>query len=104
MHSELYHNHISQKLPQFVKQKPHDINEDVGLESMLKDKNATVIYESNPENAPVEFKDVARDVDRDIDVPLAYRKKTHRFSRESVKKGVALRSSFKTLKKYREYK
>ena len=39
--------------------------------------NYKVVYESNPDNPPEEFADVPRDIDEEMDVPIALRKKTH---------------------------
>lgn len=69
VHAGLYHNHIAQKLPQFVQHKPENINERIDFINM--DKSQLIgIYDSNPENPPEEFKDVPRDIDPEVDAPF----------------------------------
>lgn len=59
IHAGPYHNHLAQKLPQFIPQKPLDINKELGLDSFKKEES-TIIYESNPKTSPAEFKDLPR--------------------------------------------
>lgn len=102
VYSGLYHNHVAQKLPYFVQRTPQDINEYLGLTDINKD-TATVIYESDPKNTPEEMKDLPRDIDTSLDVPLTFRKKTHEFSKKDLRKAVMLKRSYRDLKKFREY-
>jgi hypothetical protein len=66
--------------------------------------NAKVIFESDPNNSPVEFKDYPREIDPTIDIPEPLEEKTHTFSRRNQKLARSLIRSYKHLKKYREYK
>lgn len=99
----MFHDHVAQKLPQFVDLPPIDINEKLGLKSINPD-NATIIYESNPADAPEEFKDYKRDIDPNIDLPFSMKEKTHTFTRKNQKLAKALTKSYRKLKKFREYK
>ena len=72
IHAGPYHDHIAQKLPQFVPHAPPDINKEFGLEGFAKD-DATVIFESNPASTPEELKELPRDIDEDISTPIPYR-------------------------------
>lgn len=62
VHDGMYHNHLAQKLPQFVDLAPPDINKIMGLDNMTPE-NTKIIFESNPESPPEEFKDFPRDID-----------------------------------------
>eukprot|EP00347_Sterkiella_histriomuscorum_P023073 403336055 len=102
IHEGLYHNHIAQKLPQFVEQKPEDINEKINLFRMDKSK-LVGIYDSDPLNPPEEFKDVKRDIDNEIDSPFGSIKKTHHISRKQIQSSINVQRSFRHLKKYRQH-
>ena len=71
IHEGPFHDHIAQKLPQFVPQRPMDINQEIGLDSFTKEET-TVIYESNPASVPEEFKDLPRDVNEDLATPIPW--------------------------------
>ena len=83
-----------------MEQQPLDINKVIGIDDFNKD-NTTVIYESNPSKLPEEFKDFPREIEPDIDTPIPFHKKTHNVSKNTLKKGVAYRNSFKKLKRYK---
>lgn len=73
VHRGQYHNHQSQKLPQFINQPLPDPNLLFGFPKTEEDfKNATVIFEKDPNNLPIEFKDSPRDLD-----PALYYPKSH---------------------------
>ena len=102
IHAGPYHNHIAQKLPQFVPQAPLDINKQIGIDS-FDPKETTVIFESNANNTPQELKNIPREIDTlsGIDTPIPLMEKTHKFSRKTIRKSIALKNSFRSLKKYR---
>jgi large subunit ribosomal protein L13 len=100
IHEGPYHDHIAQKLPQFMEQSPIDINKELGLDS-IGEKGTTVIFESNPKLSPVEFKDLPREIEQDIATPIPQMKKTHKFSKSTLRKGIILTNSYRKLKKYR---
>lgn len=53
VHEGMYHNHTSQKLPQFVKLKPEDINERYELgKDKLNKEDYKITFESNPSATP----------------------------------------------------
>ena len=64
IHAGPYHDHIAQKLPQFIPQQPFDINKMLGLQEFDKD-NLQIIFESDPKSTPAEFKDIKRKIDDD---------------------------------------
>ena len=103
IHEGPFHDHFAQKLPQFVKQRPLDINEVTGLSSIRDKDAAQVIFESDPSNLPEEMAHLPRDIDNSLATPLPYATKTHKYSRKQQKLGIALRRSYRSLKKYREY-
>ncbi len=61
---------------------PPDINKVLGIDSFDK-SNSTVIFESDPKNTPEELKEVPRDIDPTLSIPLPYQKKTHKFTKET---------------------
>lgn len=71
IHEGPYHEHIAQKLPQFMPRAPIDINKEIGIDSFSKEET-TVIYESNPQQSPQEFKDLPRDIEEDIATPIPW--------------------------------
>ena len=78
IHEGPYHDHIAQKLPQFIAQVPIDINKELGLDGFSKDET-TVIYESSPKDSPAQFKDMPREIEEDIATPIPWEKKTHKY-------------------------
>lgn len=100
IHAGPYHNHFAQKLPQFVPQSPLDINQELGIDSFTRE-DSTVIFESDPAKAPQELKDLPRELEENLAVPLPWQKKTHKFSKATIRKGRALNQSFRGLKKFR---
>mgnify|MGYP001806847746 CR=1 FL=1 len=71
VHADYYHPHLNQVLPQFVRQKGTNINEDLGLGlGSINKEDTTVVYESNPENPAFEFKDIPREIDESFTYPL----------------------------------
>ena len=99
IHEGPYHDHVAQKLPQFISQIPIDINKELGLNSFSKE-DTTIIYESSPKDTPAQFKDLPRDIDQDLATPIPWEKKTHKYQKKSFRKAYALRSSYRKLKKY----
>lgn len=100
IHEGPYHDHIAQKLPQFISQQPLDINKELGLDNFSK-KDTTILYESSPKDSPVQFKDLPREIDNDLATPIPWEKKTHQYKKESFKKAIALKRSYRGLKKYK---
>jgi hypothetical protein len=59
-------------LPQFVDLAPEDVNKALGLYD-INPESAEVIFETDPNNAPEEFKDMPRNIDPEITIPHQYR-------------------------------
>ena len=89
VHEGPYHDHLAQKLPQFIPQIPLDINKELDVKTLTKD-DATVIFESNPDKTPQEFKDIPRDIDESIATPIPWEKKTHKYTKASMRKSRVL--------------
>lgn len=105
VHDGLYHDHIAQKLPQFVDLPPENINDLMGLNSMSPE-NSVVTFESDPLNPPEEFKDYKREIDVTIGIPdhLLKPLQTHvGTSRRNEKMAKQLRSSYKGLKRFKKH-
>lgn len=100
VHEGPYHDHIAQKLPQFIPQQPLDINKVLGIDNFDK-KESTIIYESDPKTAPEEFKEHPRQIMEDLATPIPWEKKTHKYTKTTFRKAQALRNSYRGLKKYR---
>ena len=94
VHAGLYHNHVAQKLPQFTQKPPQDINLHLGIKGYDPKTDLTVIYESDPANPPEEFKDVKREIDYSIDVPLLQQKKTHTVPMAQVNRSKRLQRNY----------
>ena len=100
IHEGPYHDHLAQKLPQFLPQRPLDINKELGIDSFTMEES-TVIFESNPKETPAEFKDLPSDIEEDISSPIPWQRKTHKYSKDTLRKGKALNNTFRGLKKYK---
>ena len=68
VHDGMYHDHIAQKLPQFVDLPPENINELMGLNDITPE-NSVIVYEMDPANAPEEMKDYKREIDVMAGIP-----------------------------------
>lgn len=100
VHAGLYHDHLAQKLPQFISQQPLDINKILGIDSFDR-QESTVIYESDPKSVPEEFKEHKREIVEDLATPIPWEKKTHKYTKATLYKAHALRGSYRGLKKFR---
>jgi len=65
--------------------------------------NSTIVLESNPANPAEEMKDIPRDIDQDLSVPIPLRAKTHVIPKKDLKIGQYLQTTYKHLRKYKKY-
>lgn len=49
----------------------------------------------------MEFKDLPRDIDEDLSTPIPYMKKTHKYTKATMRKGYHLKTSYRNLKRYK---
>jgi hypothetical protein len=70
------------------------------MNDLSKDK---IIYMSNPENIPDEFKENEKDIDPLLSVPYQFREKKFRMARKNIKLGIGYKNSFKLMRKYKDY-
>lgn len=100
IHAGSFHEHFAQKLPQFLPKQPLDINKELGLDNFSKEET-TVVFESDPAKTPEQFKEIPREIDQEISTPIPWEKKTHKYGKDSYRKAITLRRSYKGLGKYK---
>ena len=100
IHAGAFHEHFAQKLPQFLPKQPLDINKELGLDSFSKEET-TVVFESDPSKTPEQFKEIPREIDQEISTPIPWEKKTHKYGKDSYRKAITLKRSYRALKKYK---
>lgn len=79
---------------------PLDINKELGLDSFSKE-DTTVVYESNPAKTPEQFKELPREIEENLDTPIPWEKKTHKYGKDSFRKAITLRRAYRGLGKYK---
>ena len=90
-------------LPQFTDAIPENINLNLGLD-LKKEDNYIEFKTARDGSIPEEFKDFEQNIDVTIGEPLVYQKKTHTEDRANFKLGIALKKSYKNLKRYKTHK
>lgn len=79
---------------------PIDINKELGLDGFKKEENR-IIFESDGKTTPAEFKDFERKIDEDITAPIPLSKKTHKYTKEQLRKANTLSKSYRDLKRFK---
>jgi hypothetical protein len=96
IHEGPYHPHLAQKLPQFIAQQPKDLNKEIGIDSFTPE-DTTVIFESNKNELPEEYKNIPRDIDTEsgIDTPIPLSRKTHKFSNKTIRESISIKNQWR---------
>jgi hypothetical protein len=103
MYRGAYHTMQDVGLPQFGYAVPENINLNMGL-NLNKEDNFIEFKTARDGSVPEEFKDFQQNIDKSIDEPLLFKKKTHTEDRANFKLGIALKKSYKNLKRYKTHK
>ena len=98
-----YHTMQDVGLPQFTDAIPENININLGL-NLNKEDNYIEFKTARDGSVPEEFKDFEQNIDETMGEPLIYQKKTHTEDRANFKLGIALKKSYKNLKRYKTHK
>ena len=90
-------------LPQFTDAVPKNINIDLGL-NLNKEDNYIEFKTARDGSVPEEMADFEQNIDETIGEPLIYQKKTHTEDRANFKLGIALKKSYKNMRRYKTHK
>jgi len=104
VHRGQYHNHQSQKLPQFMNQPLPDLNSRYGTFASVDQSELKIVYESNPEQSPEEFSHIPREKDEKIETPQVWRDLEWMRSYKYKEQDKRRRMFERKLKRYQEHK